>query len=44
MAYLKLYDLEKMIPNLLLNDVFTKKLFVTKFLNKHEFISISTLQ
>lgn len=30
MAYLKLYDLEKMIPNLLLNDVFTKEIICYK--------------
>lgn len=32
MAYLKLYDLEKMILNLLLNDVFTKEIICYKVL------------
>lgn len=30
MAYLKLYDLEKTILNLLLNDVFTKEIICYK--------------
>lgn len=30
MAYLKLYDLEQMILNLLLNDVFTKEIICYK--------------
>lgn len=30
MAYLKFYDLEKMILNLLLNDVFTKEIICYK--------------
>lgn len=30
MAYLQLYDLEKMILNLLLNDVFTKEIICYK--------------